>query len=291
MKPEPFRQEAEDYRRIEAALRYVVANFRRQPDLEAIAASVHLSKFHFQRLFRRWAGVTPTQFLQVLTVDYAKERLKEAESLLDTALAAGLSGPGRLHDLFVTLEAMTPGEYKRQGEGLAIQYGLHPTPFGDCLLATTDRGICALRFVGDDPEVQLAELRAEWPRSSLLADAGRTGPLVARLFRPDDADDGPALTLLLKGTNFQVQVWRALLSLPAGAMVSYQQLAGALGRPTAGRAVAGAVARNPVGYVIPCHRVINSLGQSHRYRWGATRKRAILGWEASRRPALAGAAD
>lgn len=268
-------QQAEDYQRVEAAIRYLEAHFREQPSLAEIAASVHLSASHFQRLFKRWAGISPTQFMHYLTIEYAKQRLDESRSVLETAYAAGLSGPGRLHDLFVTWEAMTPGEYKLQGAGLEITYGLHASPFGRCLLATTQRGICALFF--DAPDM-LDDLQTRWPRARLVADPGRTGRLVEQIFAGERPDR--PFHLLLKGTNFQVNVWRALLSIPAGMVVSYQDLAGYLGQPRATRAVASAIARNPISYLVPCHRVIKSSGDTHKYRWGPTRKRALLGWEA-----------
>jgi AraC family transcriptional regulator of adaptative response/methylated-DNA-[protein]-cysteine methyltransferase len=263
--------------------------------LDDIAASVHLSKYHFQRLFKRWAGVSPTQFMHYLTVDYAKERLAASESVYDASLDAGLSGAGRLHDLFITFEAMTPGQYKRSGEGVTIRYGFHDTPFGRCLLAATDKGVCALRFlstsesevidgdpIGSLESVAFDELMAEWPEAVLVEDDQATGRLVARIFTPGGDEDRQPFHLLLKGTNFQVQVWQALLAIPPGNMVSYQDVATHIGRPTASRAIAGAVARNPIGYLIPCHRVINKSGRYHGYRWGANRKKAILGWEASR---------
>ena len=280
-----YPEQVEDYRRIEQAIRYLEENFRHQPSLEEIAASVHLSKYHFQRLFKRWAGVTPAQFLHFLTVEYAKERLQTADSVLNTALASGLSGPGRLHDLFVNFTAMTPGEYKQQGAGLEIAYGFHPTPFGECLLAITERGICALRFVeAEGQAAALAALQVEWPGAQFVAAPQGTAVLVSRLFAGgDDGGRGGErpFHLLLRGTNFQVQVWQALLRIPPGAMVTYQDVADLLGKPTASRVVASAIAHNPVGYLIPCHRVISKAGNMHQYRWGSARKKAILGWEAA----------
>lgn len=287
-------QASQDYARVEEAIRYLEAHFREQPSLDDIAASVHLSKYHFQRLFKRWAGVSPTQFMHFLTVDYAKERLAASESVYDASLDAGLSSAGRLHDLFATFEAMTPGEYKRLGQGVTISYGLYDTPFGRCLLATTEKGICALRFVAaPDPEAQvglseqvaLGELMAEWPQATFVEDELETGAVAEQIFSPNRETDRRPFHLLLKGTNFQVQVWQALLAIPPGDMVSYQDVAEHVGRPTATRAIAGAVAKNPVGYLIPCHRVINKSGRYHGYRWGSARKRAILGWEASHRQA------
>ncbi|MDJ0780923.1 MAG: methylated-DNA--[protein]-cysteine S-methyltransferase [Desulfosarcinaceae bacterium] len=277
-----FNSRAADYVRIAKAIAYLQDNFQDQPDLDTLAAQVHLSKYHFQRLFKRWAGVTPNQFLQFLTLEYAKARLDESKSLLETALDAGLSGSSRLHDLFVTFEGITPGEYKRQCAGLPISHGFYATPFGRCLLATTPRGICHLGFIDTEPAVTaLEELRALWP-GAVWRPAGATGAaIVARIFRAGPTPPGRPFHLLLKGTNFQIKVWRALLKLPAGAMLSYGDLADVLGIPTAVRAVAGAVARNPVAYLIPCHRVITKSGRIHHYRWGATRKRAILAKEAA----------
>ena len=287
-------QASQDYKRVAEAIRYLEEHFREQPGLDEIAASVHLSKYHFQRLFKRWAGVSPTQFMHYLTVDYAKERLAASQSVYDTSLDAGLSSAGRLHDLFVTFEAMTPGEYKRLGEGVPIRYGFHDTPFGRCLVAATPKGICALRFVGG-PEsngnldasagptesAALEELIQEWPQATFVEDPELTGPIAERLFAPRPGEEQRPFHLLLKGTNFQVQVWQALLAIPPGGMISYQDVAERIGRPTATRAIASAVAKNPVGYLIPCHRVINKSGRYHGYRWGPTRKKAILGWEAS----------
>lgn len=281
-------QPVNDYARIESAIQYIDEKFREQPSLEEIASSVHLSKYHFQRLFKRWAGVTPAQFLHYLTLEYAKERLKESKSVLDAAYDAGLSGPSRLHDLFVTWEAVTPGEYKNLGSGVEIKHGIHPTPFGSALLGATSRGICALRFLGPalDANEALAELGKEWPRATLVESAEATAPYAQRIFFSAAKDDLP-LKLFLKGTNFQVKVWRALLAIPAGAMVSYQDVAAGMGDSGATRAVASAVGKNPVAYLIPCHRVISKAGHTHKYRWGGVRKKAMLGWEAGRSVATA----
>jgi AraC family transcriptional regulator of adaptative response/methylated-DNA-[protein]-cysteine methyltransferase len=274
-------EQSQDYERIEQAITYLENHFQEQPSLDEIAASVHLSKYHFQRLFKRWAGVTPAQFTHYLTVEYAKERLRESRSVFDTTLEAGLSSPSRLHDLFVTFEAMTPGEYKMYGKDLEIFYGFHPTPFGECLLAMTARGICALRFVMPGSKADLiAQLKQEWPQAVFVEKPTKTQPIVEQVFAPTQADEKRELHLLLKGTNFQIQVWRALLAIPSGAMVSYQDVAGYVSTPSAARAVGSALANNPIGYLIPCHRVISKAGRTHRYRWGATRKKAILGWEA-----------
>ena len=273
----------DDYHRIEHAIEYLAQNFRNQPQLEDAAASVHLSKYHFSRLFKRWAGVTATQFLHYLTVEYAKERLAANQSVLATTLDAGLSGPGRLHDLFVTFEAVTPGERKRRGAGLEIAYGFYATPFGECLMATTPRGICALRFVAPaEREQTLTQLEAEWPDAQFVHRPAAGEPLVRRLFHAANGEATPPFHLLLKGTNFQIQVWQALLAIPFGALASYQAVAAHVAAPTAARAVGRAIAQNPVAYLIPCHRVITKVGAAHRYRWGTARKQAMIGWEASR---------
>ncbi len=276
-------QQVVDYRRVEQTIAFLENHYREQPSLEEMAASVHLSKYHFQRLFKRWAGVSPTQFLQFLTLSYAKTQLAASQSVYEASLAAGLSGAGRLHDLFITLEAMTPGQYKQRGAGLDISYGLHTSPFGQILLATTNRGICALRFIGDDGiHRTLAQITSEWPEANYIEDPTATAPIANRLFKPAGNGNRQPFHLSLKGTNFQVQVWRALLAIPPGTLVSYQDVANYIGNPTASRAVAGAIAHNPIGYLIPCHRVINKTGRFHQYRWGSTRKKAIIGWEAAR---------
>ena len=278
-----FSQHSDDYRRIEKAIGYVDANFKYQPTLDQIAESTHLSKYHFDRLFKRWAGISPIQFLQFLTLEYAKRKLVEARNLLDTSLEAGLSGPGRLHDLFVTFEAITPGEFKQMGAGLKMEYGFHPTPFGSCFLVITDRGISHLSFVdGDDHAMALSRFQQIWPEAALAENKAGTGSFVNRIFSLDHTHESRPFHLLLKGTNFQVSVWRALLTIPIGNVVSYQDVAAYIGHPKAFRAVGNAVANNPVGYLIPCHRVITKSGRIHQYRWGVVRKKAILGWEATR---------
>ena len=268
-----------DYARIERAIRFLEENAARQPTLAEAARSVHLSEFHFQRLFSRWAGVSPKRFLQFLTVEHAKRLLAEQRGTLEAAYAAGLSGPGRLHDLFVTLEAVTPGDWKSGGAGVEITWGVHETPFGEALLAQTARGVCALRFVGEDtPAAAVAVLAAEWPRARLVHDPAATGALLRQAF--GERTGGP-LPLHVRGTNFQVQVWKALLSIPEGQLISYEALAERVGRPRAVRAVASAVAANSVAYLIPCHRVIRKVGALGGYRWGADRKRAMVAWESA----------
>jgi len=277
---EDFRK-SDDYRRIEKAIQFIENNLRSQPTLEDIAQSVHLSKYHFDRLFKRWAGVSPIQFLQFLTLDYTKQMLTESKSVLDASLDAGLSGPGRLHDLFVTFEAMTPGDFKKQGAGLQITYGFGDSPFGDCLLAFTDRGICHLSFVdGDTHSRALSELFDMWPGALYTENRDAVNRTIQHIFDIDRSEDTRPFHLLLRGTNFQVNVWKALLNIPEGRIVSYQDIATHMGMPRSVRAVAHAVSVNPVAYLIPCHRVIRKSGKIHRYRWGDARKKALIGWEA-----------
>lgn len=275
---------AADYTLVAQAIAYLEEHFQSQPSLDDLAAHLHVSPFHLQRVFTRWAGISPKRFLQFLTVDYAKALLDESRSVLDAAYEAGLSGPGRLHDLFVTLEAVTPGEFKNQGAGLEIVYGRHDTPFGECLLAATPRGICALNFLnGGGWEAAVDQLRQDWPAATLREDAQATAPLVAQIFGVERDQTVPPLRLWVKGTNFQVQVWSALLRIPPGAVWTYGDVARAIDQPKAARAVGSALRANPVAYLIPCHRVIRAGGVVRDYRWGATRKKAMLGWEAAHR--------
>ena len=282
MKTIDYSQQSEDYQRIETAIRFIEENFRSRPTLDQIAARVHLSRFHFDRLFKGWAGISPIQFLGYLTLDYTKRKLAESRSLLDAALGAGMSGPSRLHDLFVTFEAMTPGEFKRMGAGLEIRYGFHPSPFGSCLIARTNRGICHLGFAdgGSRPDA-LAHLMLAWPDATFVESQTDTRMITDRIFNSEPVEGSRPFHLQLKGTNFQINVWRALLNIPAGSFVTYQDIASYIGRPRAFRAVANAIAINPVAYLIPCHRVIAKSGLIHRYRWGAARKKAMVGWEAA----------
>jgi AraC family transcriptional regulator of adaptative response/methylated-DNA-[protein]-cysteine methyltransferase len=267
-----LQQLSEDYQRIGQAIRFLEDNVQRQPTLEEVAAHVGLSEYHFQRLFTRWAGISPKRFLQFLTRENAKALLART-SVLEAAYAAGLSSPGRLHDLFVQTEAVTPGEYKAKGAGLEIRYGFHPTPFGECLLAETGRGICFLAFVDGDREAILARLRGDWSNARLVEDPAGTAPTVANIFSPQP---GAALTVHLRGTNFQIKVWEALLRLPPGGVTSYETLAAQIGLKRAARAVANAVAHNPVAYLIPCHRVLRKSGDFGGYHYGTARKKAIL---------------
>lgn len=276
-----------DYARVEQAIEFIAAHVAEQPSLEAIAAHVHLSPFHFNRLFARWAGTSPQRFLRFLTKEHARQVLAESGDLLEATYQAGLSGTSRLHDLFVTYEAMTPAEYRAQAAGLVIRYGFHATPFGECLLSLTNRGICGLTFQPNtERDTAVASLRATWPGATLQPAPTETAGVVAQLFASAPTETDKPLPLLLKGTNFQIKVWEALLRIPAGAMVSYRSLAAAIGKPGANQAVGGAVGSNPIGYLIPCHRVIQQHGGPGGYRWGLARKQALLGWEAARVAAL-----
>lgn len=277
-----FEQLSHDYTTVERAIEYLEQHSTQQPSLKAVAESVHLSEYHFQRLFTRWVGISPKRFLQYLTKERAKALLQESESVLEAAYEAGLSGPGRLHDLFVTCEAVTPGDYKAHGEDLEIVYGFHATPFGDCLLAVTDKGICDLIFVrGEDRDGALAALQKRWARAHLVEDSGRTRPFVTQIFTWLSRGEAKPLSVHLRGTNFQIKVWEALMRIPSGTVVSYEDIALSIGMPKAARAVSNAVARNPIPVIIPCHRVIRKMGAFGGYRWGVARKKALLGWEAA----------
>jgi len=269
---------SETYERIAKAIAFMRQHHLEQPDLATIAQHVDLSEYHFQRLFTQWAGISPKRFLQFLTIEYAKSKIAETTNLLDLSLEVGLSSPGRLHDLFVTLEAMSPGEFKRGGRSLEIAYGVHSTPFGQCLIATTTRGICNLHFL-ETRDVPESLLRSEWSNAEIFQDQQATQEICDRIFAPIL---NKPLVVFVKGTNFQIQVWRALLNIPPGGITTYQGLATAIGRPTAARAVGNAIGSNPVGYLIPCHRVIRASGELGGFRWGLARKSVLLGWEASR---------
>ncbi|WP_096607827.1 methylated-DNA--[protein]-cysteine S-methyltransferase [Calothrix sp. NIES-2100] len=276
--------DSKDYSRIAQAIAFIQKNHLNQPDLATVAQQIGLSESHFQRLFTQWAGISPKRFVQYLTVEYAKSKITETKSLLDLTLDVGLSSPGRLHDLFVNLEAMSPGEFKTGGAGLQIRYGIHDTLFGKSLLATTSRGICNLYFL-DSSNEQNAEqiLQASWKSAEIIHDQQTTQPLHDQIFHPEALNVNKPLTLLVKGTNFQIQVWKALLQIPFGGMTTYQNIAESINRPTAARAVGNAVGNNPIAYIIPCHRVIRESGELGGYHWGLVRKLAILGWEASRK--------
>ncbi|WP_310396623.1 methylated-DNA--[protein]-cysteine S-methyltransferase [Hymenobacter sp.] len=269
-----------DYQRIAAALAYAGANFQDQPSLEQLAEHAHWSPFHFQRKFQEWAGVSPKKFLQYLSLAHAKRLLRQHASVAEAAYETGLSGTGRLHDLFVTLEAMTPGEYRHGGAALAIAYSFGESPFGRYLVASTATGICKLAFV-DDEDLAVAALRQEWPHANLIAADTALHAQVARFFARDFTP-ADRLHLHLKGTPFQLKIWESLLRIPEGELRTYAQLADAAGSGSAVRAAGTAIGANPVGYLIPCHRVIRQTGALGQYRWGSVRKAALLGWEAAR---------
>lgn len=271
---------SEDGVRIGRAIDYLAAHWEDQPTLSEIASIADLSPSHFQKLFTRWAGLSPKRFCQALSADVAKQRLRDGASVLDAALEAGLSGPGRLHDLMLAVEAMTPGEVKTLGRDLEIRWGVAESAIGTVCIGMTDKGVCWLSFLTETGvEGAREELQIEFPAASLIRDDALVEPMVTAavgLKRPSEG----GLRLALKGTNFQIKVWRALLAIPPGAVVTYGDIARAIGQPTASRAVGAAVGRNPVSLIVPCHRVIQSSGVIHNYRWGTTRKTVLLGWEA-----------
>lgn len=272
-----------DYSRVEQAIRFLTEHAAEQPGLEAVAEHAGLSPFHFQRLFQRWAGVSPKRFLQVLTLEEAKRMLAESRSLLEVSHAVGLSGPSRLHDLFLGLERMTPGEYKAQARGLAVHWGVEETPFGPALFAALDRGLCGLSFLEDgDPDAALAELRARWPEARLVPGPERIRGYAEGLDARMRGGTGQPLSLVLKGTPFQLRAWEALLRVPAGQAISYRDLAVLSGSPRSVRAIGTAVGQNPIAWLIPCHRVIQATGALGQYHWGAPRKQAILAFERAR---------
>jgi AraC family transcriptional regulator, regulatory protein of adaptative response / methylated-DNA-[protein]-cysteine methyltransferase len=272
-------EQSQHYQLMEQAIRYIEANVRRQPELEEIASAIGLSEYHFQRLFTAWAGISPKRFMQFLTKESAKELLNRSENLLDTTHQVGLSSLGRLHDLFVSTEAVTPGEYKSQGAGVSIHYGIHITPFGKCLIATTERGICHLGFVDGSEGKSIDTLVEHWKQATMIEDFKTTAPLVNRIFLNGQSDD--KLKLHLRGTNFQIKVWEALLNIPTGTLTTYEHIAARIGNPRAVRAVGSAVGDNPVAYLIPCHRVIRKSGEFGNYLYGSARKKAILAREIS----------
>ena len=271
-----------DYNRIAGAIEFLKLNYKRQPGLEEVAAHVHLSPFHFQRMFKDWAGVTPKQFLQYLSVEHAKSVLQTKQaSLFDTAMETGLSGTGRLHDLFVKMEGMTPGEYKNGGEELQINYSFAQTPFGMLLIASTCKGVCYMAFADDDQQTALNTLQSRFPKASYvhLIDEYQQDAL---FIFTQDWNRINEIKLHLKGTAFQLKVWETLLKVPVGGLTTYARLAGSLNNPNACRAVGSAVGDNPVAFLIPCHRVIRSTGEIGQYHWGSLRKNAIIGWEAAK---------
>jgi AraC family transcriptional regulator of adaptative response/methylated-DNA-[protein]-cysteine methyltransferase len=281
-------QESINFDRIAEAINYIKLNFKAQPDLDKVAEQVHLSPFHFQRLFTDWAGVSPKKFLQYLSLEHAKGILKDKQAtLFDTAFETGLSGTGRLHDLFVNLEGMTPAEYKNGGAALQINYSFAESPFGNIIVASTVKGVCYLAFA-DDKQKAFEELKQQFPNAQYnqVTDIHQQNALF--IFRKDWSQL-PEIKLHLKGTNFQLKVWDALLKIPMGGLSTYASIASEIGSPQANRAVGSAVGDNPVAFLIPCHRVIRSTGDFGQYHWGSTRKTAMIGWEAAKSELLASA--
>jgi AraC family transcriptional regulator of adaptative response/methylated-DNA-[protein]-cysteine methyltransferase len=273
---------AEYYYKIENALKFIQEKFPEQPDLEQIASKAFLSQYHFQRIFKQWVGISPKRFLQFLTVEHAKKLLEHSKNLLDVTYDVGLSSPGRLHDLFINCEAMSPGQYKEKGRGLKILYGIHPTQFGYCLLSITDIGICGLDFVNKNHfKMAINNLKSKWIKAEIKENASATYPFIESIFI-DRKKSKTKIELFLKGTNFEIKVWKALLTIPPGFILSYNDIAKVIRKPNAIRAVANAIAKNPIGYIIPCHRVIRKIGVFGQYHWGVERKKAILGWEISK---------
>lgn len=267
-----------DYQRIERAIKYLRKNSANQPSLDELARASGLSPYHFQRLFRRWAGVSPKQFLKFLTVQHARKLIEASTPTLDTCFEVGLSGPGRLHDHFVTVDAITPGELRQQGAGLSIVFGTLETPFGKAFSALTERGICRLEFIGnEDMKHPIERLSSDWPRATIHRDDALISKRIGNLFAPGAGSKN--IKLLVQGTNFQIQVWKALLNIPPGHICAYGQLAAYIGRPEAARAVASAIGANHIAYFIPCHRVLRAGGELGGYRWGLECKQAILGRE------------
>jgi len=276
-----LQEAARDYEVVRRNLDYLREHWREQPSLEELAERNGLSAAHLQRLFMRWAGLSPKAFIQALTIDHARKLLRDSASVLDTSYEVGLSGPGRLHDLFVTHEGMSPGAYKARGKGLTIRYGLHDCPFGKALLMMTDQGICGLAFADEGQEEwAFQDMRRRWPEASYVEDQAATGAQVARIFSPVRWTAEQPLRIVFIGTEFETRVWQTLLKVPMGQATTYSDIAGHIGNPKASRAVGTAVGRNPISFVVPCHRVLGKSGSLCGYHWGLTRKQAILGWEA-----------
>jgi AraC family transcriptional regulator of adaptative response/methylated-DNA-[protein]-cysteine methyltransferase len=279
----PLATAAADYDVVRRAIAHIRNNWRAQPEIETIAHAAGVTPTDLHHLFRRWCGLTPKAFLQAITLSHARELLRSSASVLDTAYEVGLSGPGRLHDLFVTHEAMSPGEWKTGGAGLTITYGFHPCPFGMALVMTTPRGLAGLALADAGKErAALRDMRSRWPRARYVEDYAATAPTARRIFDPMLWRKDQPLRVVLIGTDFEVRVWEKLLDVPMGRLISYSELAARAGAPAAARAVGAAVGKNPICFVVPCHRVIGKNGELTGYHWGLTRKRAMLGWEAGK---------
>ncbi len=272
-------QQQLDYQRIQQAIEYLVENFKAQPELKEVAAQVHLSPHHFQRLFTEWAGVSPKKFLQFLTVDYLKNRIQSSQNIAQMADMVGLSSPSRVYDLFVNIEGVTPATFKNKGAGLTIHYGYHDTPFGECFIAATGKGLCGITFLqGENKAEEFILFTRKWDFATLIENATFTQPYIDQIFNPKRKST-EKLTVLVQGTPFQIKVWEALLNIPQGAVTTYQHIAESIDKPKAVRAVGTAIGKNPIGFLIPCHRVIRKEGKLGHYRWGSGRKKAIIGWE------------
>lgn len=270
-----------DYERVANVIRFLDRHHTEQPDLAELAGAAGLSPFHFHRLFSTWAGVTPKDFLQCLTLEHVKQLLRNGGNVFDAAIEAGLSGPGRLHDLCVTLEAASPGEMKSGGAGIEIDYGFIETPFGEALIAETKRGICHLSFVDQGRNAVFEVLKSQWPNAKLRRNDARITSLAAKIFNDRGKTSNRRLRAFVRGTEFQLRVWRALLRVRPGSLTTYGRLAEAIGQAQAARAVGSAVGANPIAFIIPCHRVIRETGALGHYHWDPVRKRAIVGWELS----------
>src|SRR5712691_4619020 len=279
----PLLAAADDYAVVRRAIAFISEHWREQPEIDEIAAAVGTTTADLHHLFRRWAGLTPKAFLQAVTLDHARRLLRASASVLDAAYEVGLSGPGRLHDLFVVHEAMSPGEWKSGGAGLTVAYGFHPSPFGSALVMATDRGLAGLAFADPgEEEAAMADMRSRWPRAGYIEDAVTMAALARRVFDPKLWRPDRPLRIVLIGTDFELRVWETLLGIPMGGAKTYSDIAAILGKPSAARAVGAAVGKNPISFVVPCHRVIAKGGELCGYHWGLTRKRAMLGWEAGR---------
>jgi AraC family transcriptional regulator, regulatory protein of adaptative response / methylated-DNA-[protein]-cysteine methyltransferase len=288
LNPIPLAAAAADYDVVRKAIGHIRGHWREQPEIETIAEAAGVTPTELHHLFRRWAGLSPKAFLQALTLHGARALLRDSASVLDATYEVGLSGPGRLHDLFVTHEAMSPGEWKSGGEGLTIHYAFHPSPFGSALVMATERGLAGLAFAdGGKERATLADMKRRWPRATYLEDSARTAAIARRIFDPSQWQREQPLRVVLIGTDWEVRVWDTLLKIPMGRLVTYSDIAGKLDSPKAARAVGAAVGKNPVSFVVPCHRVVGKSGELTGYHWGITRKRAMLGWEAGQVAAAA----
>jgi AraC family transcriptional regulator of adaptative response/methylated-DNA-[protein]-cysteine methyltransferase len=280
-RPGPDHAALRDYDSVRRAIAFISEHWRRQPPIEAMADAAGVTPDELHQLFRRWAGLTPKAFMQALTLDHAKGLLRDSASILDAALDSGLSGPGRLHDLFVTHEAMSPGEWKNGGAGMTMRYGFHPCPFGTALVMATNRGLAGLAFAdpGEEPAA-LADMRSRWPKATYVEDRDGTAALAQRIFEQKLWREDQPLRVVLIGTDFEVRVWETLLKIPMGRAVCYSDIANSIASPKASRAVGAAVGKNPISFVVPCHRALGKSGALTGYHWGITRKQAMIGWEA-----------